>query len=84
MKKIMVLSATLFLLSGLFSFAVAEEKESFQFKKEPELQQIRPKKPVRIKLRRSPKDEYTWELTGDDADDIIKTDRKLRKMLNAQ
>lgn len=62
----------------------AAEKDGFQFKKQPELQQIRPKKPVKIKLRRSPKDEYTWELAGDDADEIVKTDRRLRKMLNLQ
>ncbi len=60
----------------------AAEKEGFQFKKQPELQQIKPKKPVKIKLRRSPKDEYTWELAGDDADEIVKIDRRLRKMLN--
>ena len=73
------LSLCLFLPS-----AHAAEKDNFQFKKQPELQQIKPKKPVKIKLRRSAKDEYTWELTGDDVDDIIKTDKKLRKMLNTQ
>ncbi|NJD54935.1 MAG: hypothetical protein FIA94_00860 [Nitrospirae bacterium] len=62
--------------------ACAADKEDLQVKKQPELQQIKPKKPVKIKLRRSPKDEYTWELSGDDADEIVKTDRKLRKMLN--
>lgn len=62
----------------------AADKEGFQFKKQPELQQIKPKKPVKIKLRRSPKDEYTWELAGDDAEEIVKTDRRLRKMLNQQ
>ena len=64
--------------------AYAAEKDNFQFKKQTELQQIKPKKPVKIKLRRSAKDEYTWELTGDDADEILKTDKKLRKMLNTQ
>ena len=53
----------------------AAEKDNFQFKKQPELQQIKPKKPVKIKLRRSAKDEYTWELTGDDADEILKTEK---------
>jgi len=62
--------------------ACAADNDDFQVKKQPELQQIKPKKPVKIKLRRSPKDEYTWELSGDDADEIVKTDRKLRKMLN--
>ncbi len=61
----------------------AEEKDRFVFTKDPQLQQIRPKKPVRIKLRRSAKEEYTWELTGDDVDEILKVDRRLRKQLNA-
>ena len=62
--------------------ACSADKEDLQIKKQPEIQQVKPKKPVKIKLKRSPKDEYTWELSGDDADEIVKTDRKLRKMLN--
>jgi predicted secreted protein len=62
--------------------ACAADKDDLQVKKQPEIQQIKPKKPVKIKLKRSPKDEYTWELSGDDADEIVRTDRKLRKMLN--
>ena len=64
--------------------ACAADKEDLQLKKQPEIQQIKPKKPVKIKLRRSAKDEYTWELSGEDADEIVTTDRKLRKMLNVQ
>ncbi len=67
-----------------FIAACTAEKENFQFKKQPELQRVKPKKPVKIKLRRTAKDEYTWELSGDDADEIIKTDKRLRKMLNQQ
>ena len=62
--------------------ACAADKDDLQIRKQPEVQQIKPKKPVKIKLKRSPKDEYTWELSGDDADEIVRTDRKLRKMLN--
>ncbi len=58
------------------------DKEGFQFKKQPELQQIKPKKPVKIKLKRTAKDEYSWELSGDDAGEIVKVDKKLKKMLN--
>ena len=76
---IIALSLCLFLPS-----AYSAEKDNFQFKKQTELQQIKPKKPVKIKLRRSAKDEYIWELTGDDAEEILKTDRRLRKMLNQQ
>lgn len=67
---------------SIVSPAYSAEKENFQFKKQPELQQIKPKKPVRIKLKRTSKDEYSWELAGDDVDEVIKTDRKLRKQLN--
>jgi hypothetical protein len=56
--------------------------ERFEFTKLPELQQVRPKKPVRIKLRRTARDEYIWELSGDDVDEVVKADRRLRKMLN--
>ena len=62
--------------------ACAADKDDLQVKKQPELEQIKPKKPVKIKLRRSPRDEYTWELSGDDVDEVVKTDRRLRKMLN--
>lgn len=78
----MMTIALLFCLSVTTVHAV--EKDGFQFKKQPELQQVKPKKPVKIKLKRSAKDDYTWELTGDDADDIIRIDKKLRKMLTQQ
>jgi len=83
MKSLRILIIALSLCFIIPSSACAE-KEGFQFKKQPELQQIKPKKPVKIKLKRSAKDDYTWELTGDDADDIVRTDKKLRKMLNQQ
>lgn len=82
-KKLKILCLSVALLSFI-SEAYPAEKENMQFTKQPELQQIRPKKPVRIKLKRTEKDSYTWELTGDDADEIIKIDRKFRKMLKVQ
>ncbi len=81
MMRLRVLPAlVMFLFIAGSSFAA--DKEAFQFKKQPELQQIKTKKPVKIKLKRTAKDEYSWELSGDDADEIARTDRKLRKMLN--
>lgn len=50
-------------------------------KKQPEIQQIKPKKPVKVKLKRSSEGKYTWELSGDDVDDIVKIDKRLRKLL---
>jgi len=83
MKRVSVLSIVLS-LCFFVAAGYAVEQDGFQFKKQPDLQQVKPKKPVKIKLRRSAKKEYIWELTGDDADEIVRTDKKLRKMLNQQ
>jgi hypothetical protein len=45
------------------------------------LAQAKPKKPLKIKLKRDSKAEYSWEINGESVDDIINTDRKLRKGL---
>lgn len=60
------------------------DKDSFQFKKQPEIQQVKPKKPVKIKLKRSSDGKYAWELTGDDVDEIVRADRKLKKLLKVE
>lgn len=38
-------------------------------------------KPVKIKVKRDGKDNYTWELTGDSVKEILVMDRELRKKL---
>jgi hypothetical protein len=83
MKRVSMVSIALLLCCAVTAGYTAE-KAGFQFKKQLELQQVKPKKPVKIKLRRTAKDEYIWELSGDDADEIVKTDKRLRKMLNQQ
>jgi hypothetical protein len=70
----------IFILGPAFS----EDTKNFQFKKQTVIQQVKPKKPVRIKLRRSADDKYTWEITGDDVDEIVKADRRLRKLLKIE
>ncbi len=68
----------LFLCAPLFS----KDTKDFTLTKQPEIQHIKPKKPVRIKLKRTTGGKYTWDLTGDDVDEVVKTDRRLRKLLN--
>lgn len=86
LKKITLFIVISFLIIfPLFVFCFSEDKKKdFQFKKQPEIQQIKPKKPVRIKLRRSADNRYTWEITGDDVDEIIRADRKIRRMLKVE
>jgi len=85
------LSSVIYLLSAclfvclLIAYAIGAEKgQQFYFSKDPQIQQVRPKKPVKIKLHRNAKGEYSWDLTGDDADEIAEIDRKLRRLLKIQ
>jgi len=45
---------------------------------------VRPQKPVKIKLHRNAKGEYSWDLNGDNVDEIVNTDKKLRRLLKIQ
>jgi uncharacterized lipoprotein YehR (DUF1307 family) len=80
--SIIVLSISLIFF--ILSCVSSEDTKNFQVKKQPEIQQVKQKKPVKIKLRRSAEGKYTWELMGDDVDEIIKTDRHLRKLLKIE
>lgn len=83
-KFISIIVLSIPLMFFIFSYVFSEDNKNFQVKKQPEIQQIKPKKPVRIKIRRSAEDKYTWEITGDDADEIIRADRRLRKLLKLE
>jgi hypothetical protein len=84
-KKIFLLLSVLSLsLIFIFSSVFSEDTKSLPVKKQPEIQQIKPKKPVRIKLRRSAEDRYTWEITGDDVDEIVRADKRLKKLLKLE
>lgn len=85
MKKIAVLVwLTLCALVLVLGPASPEDSKYTQIKKQPEIQQIKPKKPVKIKLKRSAEGKYTWELSGDNVDEIVRADKRLRKLLGAE
>jgi len=71
-------------LSFIFGTAFAADIKNIQVKKQPEIQQVKPKKPVKIKLKRSSEGKYTWDLAGDDADEVVRTDKRLKKLLNIE
>jgi hypothetical protein len=85
-KKFFLLISILTVLSVILVFnpAFSADKDSFQFKKQPEIQQVKPKKPVKIKLKRSAEDKYSWELSGDDTDEVVRADKRLRKLLKIE
>lgn len=80
MRWVPILCIAFFVTSNAFP----ADQGAIQVKKQPEIQQIRPQKPVRIKLHRTAKGEYTWDLTGDNADEIARIDSKLRKLLKVE
>ncbi len=51
------------------------------FKKLPEISEIKPQKPVKIKLKKNASGSYSWEITGNDANEIIEADKRLRKAM---
>jgi hypothetical protein len=78
-----------FVLACLFlSFTtetvISADTKNFQVKKQPEIQQIKPKKPVKIKLKRSAEGKYSWDLSGDDVDEVVRIDKRLKKLLNIE
>jgi len=83
MKKVLIA-----LLSICFIFSIYIEKAyaqtQVQVTKDKVLQYAKPKKPVKIKLHRDKKGEYTWDITGESVDDIIKADRRLRQLLKEE
>jgi len=58
-----------------------KEQQPVVLKQVPEIQEIRPQKSVKIKVKRATNRNYSWEISGDDVDEIIKTDRRLKESL---
>jgi len=83
MQKKFFLLAVLFVIL-VFNPAFSADKNSFQIKKQPEIQQVKPKKPVKIKLKHSAEGKYSWELSGDDTDEVVRADRRLKKLLKIE
>ncbi len=59
------------------------ETKPLQYGRVPEIQQVKPKKPVNIRLHRNAKGEYSWDLSGDSAEEVMKADARLRKILRS-
>ena len=73
--------SVLFLLSGCEQ-KLSGEKQSFARTTDQEVIQLTPKKPTRIVLKKTSKGKYTWELKGEDVEDIISIDGRLRKYIS--
>ncbi len=79
-QRLPLVFLAIFLLIMAQACTGTEGKESeTTFKQLPELQEIKPQKPVKIKLKRNAKGGYAWDISGNNADEIIEADKTLRE-----
>lgn len=90
MKRLVVAVVILFLINspliteGAPPSPSQEKPQSTSVKQVPSLVQVKPKKPLKIKLKRNSKVDYSWEINGESVEDIINADKKLRKGLEME
>ncbi|RJQ50366.1 MAG: hypothetical protein C4538_00360 [Nitrospiraceae bacterium] len=77
-----------FILSFVMVFSACtnspEQNKEAVFRQIPEIQEVKPEKPVKIKLKRTAKNDYSWEISGDDAEEVLKADRRLKQGLKTE
>jgi hypothetical protein len=64
--------------------AFAEEGTGFKFKTNSKIKQARPKKPLKIELKRHKDGKYTWEISGGSVEEVLKADEELKKKLDVK
>jgi predicted secreted protein len=57
------------------------DRQESVFKQVPELIELKPERPVKIKLKRNASGSYSWELSGSDTDKVLQADKKLKEAL---
>lgn len=62
----------------------AQGEGEFRFGVEPEIKNVRPRKPPKIKLKRDEDGKYSWEITGGDVEAVKEADSKLREYLKIE
>ncbi len=80
-RVLLIVLILIFWLYGCAELDGSEQKEVFKQERKEEVLQIIPKKPVRIELRRTAKGKYSWTLRGEDVEEIIKIDGRLRSVI---
>jgi len=81
-KNILAVLLLIVLLSVISACSGPEGgRQEAVFKQVAEIAEIRPGSPVKIKLKRNGDGDYSWELSGDDAEKVLLADKKLKESL---
>ena len=81
-RRLVMSLSVLILVSPMFACSGTENNdEGAVFKKAPQLQHIEPVTHVKIKLKRNAKGKYAWDLSGVDAEEVLKVNKKLKESL---
>jgi hypothetical protein len=83
-NRVIILAVVFISLLFILGRSYSVDNKPPRIRKQPEIQQVKPKKPVHIKLKRTAAGKYTWDLTGDNVDEIIRADKRLRKQLHVE
>jgi predicted secreted protein len=75
---------TLFLFQFGCSQNQSGSKETFTQSKDQEIIQITPRKPTRIQLKRTSTGKYSWDLKGEDVEEMMKIDKKLKGYMSEE
>ncbi len=83
LKTLFILYAVLILFSTGCTDSKSQQQEPV-FRQLPAIQEIKPEKSAKIKIKRNAKDDYSWEISGDAVEEIIRADQQLRKELKTE
>ncbi len=83
MRRILIIILLLHLLGcSVDSSEKGVRDNEFRVEKSPVIEKVTPEKPVKIKVKRDVQGRYSWELSGDNVEEILKIDRRLKKALD--
>ncbi|MBF0472519.1 MAG: hypothetical protein HQK91_13240 [Nitrospirae bacterium] len=64
--------------------AEQEKQTKFVYNKDKNIIKTHPLKPVKIKLKRDYDGDYSWEIVGEDAGDVLRNNRMLEEKLKKE
>lgn len=66
-------------IAGLFVPAGQAQQEAFTHGRNVTVSAMTPETPVKIKLKRQADGQYAWEITGDNVEEVIAADARLKE-----